>query len=400
MPQHTSQAEHNFSVFIANYTCSYASSSSSSYKSHNYTKVKNILRRFMPSHFDNKYRNYCWMSSLNLTLLQMSLPDLRRFYNNDIINNDKVNELIRKVTGGKDSKRLVCLPSVLMAGFPKSGSTYIYNLLKLHPSIRPGRVKEPHFWTNFPFQNKDNYDTLAVLTYLANFNEGSECSYKDSSCITIDASQSLVWNTRAAQSDCTIPQIVKELFPKVKFIINMRNPTSRTYSDFYSFSVEDCSGFFSKKALLSEVFDLKMKSETKRFSACLQSHPMSYCTQKTLNSANKVFKRCGELRLASSIYVAHIKRWLGFFPREQFLFVRLEDLVDNLYDTMKEIWSFLGVRILSKGEFEQLREKVKRKLNEYEPMQDSTRQLLDDFFYPFNKDLAEVIDDSRFTWRV
>ena len=382
---------------VSNYTCSLLSSPIK----HDLNKIKDIFKDYVPKDFDTKYKNYCWRSPLTLTALPHTVPELRQLYESHKLSDHQVNELIQNAigaVGGSDGGTLACIPAVFMAGFPKSGSTYLYNLLNKHPSISPGKVKEPHFWTSFPFQNKNNYDTLAVLTYLANFNGSSKCSLTDKDCVTIDASQSLMWNTKYTSSDCTLPLIFRELFPNAKFIINIREPTSRAYSDFHSFSLNDCSQLF-KSVLLSEVFDRKMKSETDHFLSCLQSHSLHYCTQESINHPSKVFKECGEVRLGSSIYVSHIKRWLAFFPRDQFLFLRLDDVVTDLYGTMKEIWSFLGVRVLSQKEFAELKARVIRKPKTYNPMKDSTRQLLDDFFRPFNEELAQTIGDDKFMWR-
>ena len=43
--------------------------------------------------------------------------------------------------------RLACLPSVYLAGFPKCGTTDLYNSLISHYHIIPGKGKELDFWT-------------------------------------------------------------------------------------------------------------------------------------------------------------------------------------------------------------------------------------------------------------
>lgn len=58
------------------------------------------------------------------------------------------------------------MPTFLIIGTPKSGTTSIYHYLSQHPDIYMSPVKEPHF---FAFENKSKYfkgpgDDLAYLT--------------------------------------------------------------------------------------------------------------------------------------------------------------------------------------------------------------------------------------------
>lgn len=362
----------------------------------NYSHLEKLLNGIVPHPigFSEEYRNFCWQVNVNLNQT-LDMPELSKLYTNQQDSGSIPNALTWNVA----DSQMVCFPSVFMGAFPRSGSTYIYNLLKLHPFIKPGRVKEPHFWTKFPFQGNDKSDTLAILTYLANFKEGSDCSISNPNCITIDASQSLLWYTKTVMNDCTVPKLVRKFIPNAKFIILMRNPIDRTYSDFFSFGMEDCAKFFSKRMMVSQIFHIRMRSEINRFLSCLNSHNLHYCTHYTLATSPKVYKDCGELRLASSIYVAHIERWLQYFPRKQFLFLRLDDVVTDLYSVMKRIWSFVGVPLLSREKFEQILIQVPRKPKRYESMKDATRMILSEFFHPFNQKLATILDDERFLWK-
>ena len=45
------------------------------------------------------------------------------------------------------SSYVQCLPTVFLAGFPKCGTTDLYQKLLQHPQIVAGKHKEPHFWS-------------------------------------------------------------------------------------------------------------------------------------------------------------------------------------------------------------------------------------------------------------
>ena len=361
-----------------------------------YKQLEELIEHVIPQRFIKKYRNFCWNSKLNLNKT-LILPELSSLYKQRMIPK-LVEKSLRYITRVSNKERLTCLPSIYMGGFPKSGTTYLYNLLKNHWLISPGRVKEPHFW-KFHFRGQRNYDILALYTYLANFNEGTECSVSNSDCVTIDASQSLLWDSRSFINNCDVPRLLRRFVPDAKFVILMRDPVYRMYSDFHAFSISQCRAVFPSKILSPHIFDHRMRQEIKRFQNCTRTFNMSYCAHYTLITSPPVYKKCGDIRLASSIYVTHIKRWLQYFPRKNFLFVRMEDLASNLYLTMKEIWTFIGVPVISEAQFEVLKSKVLRKPANYVPMKTETHAALKEFFAPFNHELSILLGNDKFLWK-
>lgn len=368
-------------------------------RSINYTRLEGIFQNIVPSSdkFEKQYQNFCWQAKLNLDHI-VSFPKLRKLYAKQIYTTQDVVLAIKYITSQANKKSLICLPSVYIGGFPKSGSTYFYKLLTVHPFVQPGGVKEPHFWTRFPFQNRDDYDSLAVLTYLSNFINGSKCSALNPDCVTVDASQGLLWDTRASDSLCTIPHLAKKFLPNAKFIIIMRNPIDRTYSDFFTFGVDLCTKVAAKKAILHRLFDVRVQEEMKRFRKCSQTSTLHDCVHYTLMTSPHVFRKCGKLRLSVSIYYAHIQKWLQFFSREQFLFIRLDDLIRKPYSVMTQVWSFIGVPSPSKTAFKSMQSLVHQEPNNYPPMKNKSRRALEKFFYPYNYKLAQLLGDEKFLW--
>ena len=106
------------------------------------------------------------------------------------------------------------------------------------------------------------------------------------------------------------------------------------------------------------------------------------------------------------MYYHTLSRWLYYFPREQVLVLRNEDLEANQKDVATTLYDFLGLSPLSREELEE-QEKSTNKYKQQRLFQTSasndimfpeTAQLLYDFFHPFNVKLAEMLQDDRFDW--
>lgn len=363
-----------------------------------WSQIKDLIQEVIPKKFEVTYHNFCWHSKLNLSHTLM-LPEIKTLYRKGLVPTI-AKKWLQNIKSKKTKETLICLPSVFMGGFPKSGSTYVYNILTNHSLIRPGTIKEPHLW-KFDFQSRGqpDFDKLAVFAYLANFNMGTKCSMSDPDCLTVDASQSLLWDARHFVNNCDMPRLLRKFVPNAKFVIIMRNPVDRMYSDFHAFSLNYCRKVFPTKALLPYIFDYEMRHEVKRFQKCVKDHSPDYCSHYTLATSPAIHEKCGEIRLSSSLYVMHIRRWLQFFPRDQFLFLRLEDISRDLYSAMKQIWSFVGAPVIPKSEFELIRQSVTRRPASYFPIKDETRVILTKFFHPFNLDLSRLLEDERFLWK-
>ena len=108
-----------------------------------------------------------------------------------------------------------------------------------------------------------------------------------------------------------------------------------------------------------------------------------------------------KVAIPMALYYIHVKKWISIVPRERFLFLKLEELSTNINQNAKQIWKFLGVdpsfdiKSLAKAE-EQT--KVDYKNNPHLAMRNDTRDLLQRFFHPYNRMLAELLGDRKFLW--
>ena len=103
-------------------------------------------------------------------------------------------------------------------------------------------------------------------------------------------------------------------------------------------------------------------------------------------------------RLTIGMYYLHLKKWMQLFPRESFLFLRMEDMSIDPYTFMRNITQFLNIDHLPPQRIKSLfshRENVRTVKAEMLP---ETRAVLSEFFHPFNEKLVELTGDNMFLW--
>ena len=134
---------------------------------------------------------------------------------------------------------MLCLPSFMFPGFPKTGSTTLHNFLSQHPGISKPMYKEVHWWPRVPMQSysfsADSAKT-AALTYATNFHPLVE-KHNATKLLTYDASQTTLVRSNFLedghiQDFCAMPALLLQILPRSRFIILMRNPIDRMYSHY------------------------------------------------------------------------------------------------------------------------------------------------------------------------
>ena len=183
----------------------------------------------------------------------------------------------------------------------------------------------------------------------------------------------------------------------------MRNPSERVFSHYYYFSVLKFPKKFANISQYShsreslEAFHNNTVRAIARFQSCVNSgHPISHCVKnKSIDQQAISGYQNGCVGLQYSIYYYHIVPWLNFIHRERFLFLRSEDLANNATLTMSNVWNFLNIddELVTKEVFANVNKKAKGLT--FPPQ---TKELLDDFFQPYNRLLSHLLQDTRFLW--
>ena len=117
------------------------------------------------------------------------------------------------------SRSVRCLPSFIIAGVQKAGTTALSAMLCTHPNISFSKKKEVHFFDSLKRYN------LGISEYLHNFHEW-DASGKGGSLPVYGESTPFYVASRDA---C---RRISETIPDVKLVVLLRNPVSRAYSEY------------------------------------------------------------------------------------------------------------------------------------------------------------------------
>ena len=256
----------------------------------------------------------------------------------------------------KNSER--ALPDFMIVGFPRCGTTSLWTHLDQHPRIYAPKDKELHFFSV-------RYDS-GLKNYLLDFPTRKE---KIKSKLSIfEASPDYILYPKAMER-------IKIHLPKVKMIILLRNPVTQIYSQYQKFVTQ---------GLETESLENLMKDDENR---------LKIYTKRCENNIIKNYTSWFYIPYFSHAkYVKYIKEALDFFPQEQFLFLKTEDLNNNPQGVVTKCLDFLEL------DGHPIKKEFHNKKRKYaNPLSTELRKQLSDYFKPFNEELEELLG-MKFNW--
>lgn len=144
-----------------------------------------------------------------------------------------------------------------------------------------------------------------------------------------------------------VPNRLCKTVPDVKLIVSFRNPTERAYSQYQHNKPKIGLATFEEELAIREEY------------------------------------------IARGEYAKQMKRWLQFFPLEQFLFIKFEDFRLDNKRVFEEVGKFIGIDLKGYAAIERYKP--------YDPMKESTKKRLDKHFKPLNEDLYNMLNID-FQW--
>ncbi|MCX5925450.1 MAG: sulfotransferase domain-containing protein [Candidatus Dependentiae bacterium] len=241
-------------------------------------------------------------------------------------------------------------PDYLIIGVQKSGTTALYNYIVEHPKIIKAKLKEVNFF------NRDIDFKRGIGWYKEQLNYSKELD-------------ELVYGEASPEYTRPLRPVISTriyfLFPHTKLIVLLRDPVERAWSHY------------------------KMKwrwGNVGRTGGTQQSFEYELINRPDL--------------LGRGLYADLFKRWFAYFPRNQFLIIKSEDLRANPDKIVNQVFSFLGLEEyhLDSYELYNVGSNVRDGIEHHYPeFKEETRLRLVDYFKPRNKELEELLG-MQFNW--
>lgn len=265
---------------------------------------------------------------------------------------NKLSELKRRLNS---SSRM--LPSFVIIGTARGGTTSLFNYLSLHPHIAPPVKKEVAFFCTH-FQK-------GMAWYRSHFPVKG-----DPAVITGEASPYYLSHPKAAIR-------LKQTMPDIKIIVLLRNPVERAFSSYKNI----------KKLGLEPAPDFKTAVSLEKERTAGEEIKISG-SDNYYSSKHQHYSYLGR-----SIYHKELQRWFSQFPEKQFMIINSESFYEDPVKTYNSVIAFLGLAPHDPGPLKRFNESSKG-----EKLNPEFRNQLIEFFKPHNEELFRMIQ-KRFDWK-
>ena len=201
------------------------------------------------------------------------------------------------------------LPTFLILGAQKAGTTALFYALSKHPEVFASKLKEPSFFTDSAEALADAAGPGDEVTRMMDSRAEYEALFAEAGDAVArgEASTSYLYDSGAAAR-------IGALVPNAKLISILRNPVDRAYSNFLYLIREGREPLHDFRAALAEEGRRRAEgwSTTWRY-------------------------------LDKGLYAGQIERYLAQFGRDQVRCYLYEDYDENPESTVKDVYRFLGV---------------------------------------------------------
>ena len=254
------------------------------------------------------------------------------------------------------------LPDFIIIGAQKSGTTSLYDLISKHPGVIPTRHKELHYFSSTKYEWGTRWYRLNFPTKLEKRILEKKLNYR---IITGEATPNYILHPNTKKR-------IKNLIPKTKIIVILRNPADRAYSH-YNHNVErKLENLSFEEAIREKRFEGKEdKIYDDRFFEASNYMMYSY--------------------LLRGRYAEQLEAWFKIFEKDQILVVDFEEFIKIPNKVLNEIFEFL--------ELPRYEQKNISKLNigEYHSMDPQTRKFLIEYYKPDKEKLYKLLN-RKFDW--
>ena len=258
-------------------------------------------------------------------------------------------------TRRKSDDKFACYPDVIYIGTSKSGTTSMAAHLAHHPMVQnilsekistKRRSKEGHFWerekvghrvNSSHLSNWINFTKLDILQYQTGFD-------------TLENRPLLIEYSPNYLVLDHVPAILKSQFHyKLKFIVSLRNPVSRTISS-WKFKAKEGLKLPNVK---DDLFNISMSQGIDQGQCIIdcfnRTNTMRRCS---ITNCRAQYDKRYDGRNGKYSYYAHVVKslyayqfllWFSYFPKDSFFIFTIEQYKKNPIGVLEALLNFLGL---------------------------------------------------------
>lgn len=247
------------------------------------------------------------------------------------------------------------LPTTLIVGAQKAGTTQLYSYLVTHPCCFGAARKEVDYFSKFPERSVQWYRSRFPLSFWVTRKQGQ----------VMEASPSYMATPSALRK-------MKEVVPKARVIVILRDPVSRAFSHYQHRKTRHF--------------------ESRSFAECVEEElradefPPTFGIALQPNAA----KMWGYL--ARGYYALQIELLLKLFARNKVLFVDSATLFQDTTATCQRVFDFMGL-----DDFEVQPTKIYNRGFYKEKIDSQVAELLREHYRPYDDLLANLLG-MEFSW--
>jgi hypothetical protein len=263
------------------------------------------------------------------------------------------------LTANRPTAAARMLPTFLIVGAPRCGTTSMVGALSQHPAVSPPLLpwtKEVHFFDNWYYRGLPWYQSHFPLR------SRMERTARAVGVKTPQAFESGVYYMFHPLA----PERIKRDLPGVKLLVLLRDPVERAFSSHAYSTVAGCE---------TEPFDRAIELEETRLAGeveKIRSDP----AYDSLSHRHHSYKARGE-------YIDQLERLERLFGRERIHVVDSNDFWADPTPIYRGVVEFLGLPHVGDPDFKHLNARPRPA-----PMSDSVRAALQDHFHPYDERLT------------
>jgi hypothetical protein len=215
---------------------------------------------------------------------------------------------------GRATRRWRILPSIVVIGAQRAGSTSLFYALARHPHVARPATKEVHFFDDHFWRGPGWYRSFFPLSA---WRERARRRHRD--LIGVDATPSYLFHPAApARAAATVPD--------ARLLVILRDPVARAYSHYQQARRKKIERLPFPDALAAE--ERRLAGEEEK----LLSDPRY-----------RSFQHLHHSYVSRGLYADQLERWLPHFPRDRLHVIFAEEFFARPGDVYTEVIRFLGL---------------------------------------------------------